>query len=243
MTDPFATHLASWLGAWPPPGPGVHVVAAERRTAPTWDGAVRPVMGAVRPAGDGTDAAALVVTAPALHAAVAALLDGRPTDDLGDRELGARVGEVVAGPGAVLGRGVLRWATADEDDLVGVDEVADLGVWLPWDDRRVPPWLHPFGHEVLVALDDEGRYAAGVGVKHHDEHGRELAVVTTEAHRGKGWARRLVATAARHELARAPVVTYLHARDNAASAHVAEAVGFTDRGWDVLGVFGGAAAG
>jgi predicted GNAT family acetyltransferase len=87
-----------------------------------------------------------------------------------------------------------------------------------------------------VAFDD-GRPVAGVGIKVHDRLGRELSVVTDEAARGRGLARRLVATAARRILADGCVPTYLHAPDNAASARVAEQVGFADHGWTVHGLW------
>lgn len=237
MTAALAAHLRAWFGAWPAGrGDGIEVVASERRDAPGWDGAVRPLIGAVRP--DGTGA---LVVAPRLLEQVAAVAAGRSPDAVLDGDLRATVGELVHGPGAVLGGGVMRWIARGEDELS--DEVDELGVWLDHDDDRVPPWLHPFGGDALVALDDDGRYMAGVGVKRHDETGHELAVVTAEDHRGQGLARRLVATAARTELARVPVVTYLHGRGNVGSARVADAVGFRDRGWRIIGVFGGEAPG
>lgn len=95
-------------------------------------------------------------------------------------------------------------------------------------------WLHPFGSDVLVALDDDA-YVAGVGLKRHDDHARELAVVTSEQARGRGLARRLVAQAARRVIDEGRVPTYLHGLDNEASARVAVASGFPDRGWQVLG--------
>lgn len=61
-------------------------------------------------------------------------------------------------------------------------------------------------------------------------------MVTAEAVRGRGLARRLVAQAARRVLDEGAVATYLHARGNVGSARVAEAAGFADRGWSVLGV-------
>ena len=49
MTDPFAErlqlHLRSWVGSWPPPGPGVTVIGDAARLEPTWDGEVRPLQG------------------------------------------------------------------------------------------------------------------------------------------------------------------------------------------------------
>ncbi|MDZ7705101.1 MAG: GNAT family N-acetyltransferase [Trueperaceae bacterium] len=165
--------------------------------------------------------------------AVADLLHGEDPEVLDDDEVRHRVGELAGGEGAVLGIGVLRWATEVTTD------VERLGQWLPHTDPRVPAWLEPFGGEALVALDEDGEYAGGVGVKRHGATGHELAVVTHEDHRGKGWGRRLVATAARDVLERVPLVTYLHGRDNTASAQVADAVGIPDRGWRTIGVFGG----
>ena len=224
----LTAHLREWIGAWPPPGRGLTVVAVRARDEPGWDGRVRPLLGAVDAGGDG-----IVAVAPAIHQAVTELLHGEAVDVLDDDRVCARVGEVVAGEGAVLGVGVLRWTTGITTDL------APLGTWLPHSDPRVPAWLEPFGGEALVALDEDGEYVGGVGVKRHGPAGHEVAVVTDEEHRGRGIARRLVATAVTHELARVPVVTYLHDPANEPSAAVAEAVGIPDRGWRVLGVFGG----
>jgi GNAT superfamily N-acetyltransferase len=226
------THLASWIGAWPPPSPGLHVVATEHRDRPGWDGAVRPLLGAVD-----ADGAGLVAVSPRFANAVTALLQGRPAAALDDPDLCSRVGHAVAGPGTQLGRGVLRWATQVNADI------EEVGVWRAWDDPIVPAWLAPFRGEALLALDEDGAYAGGVGIKRHDATGHELSVVTDAAHRGQGLARRLVATAARHHLSDVPLLTYLHDSANTGSARVADAVGFPDRGWGVLGVWGSEAAG
>lgn len=236
MSRALRDHLATWLGAWPAPGTGLTVVAAGARSRPTWDGAVRPLLGAVGP-----DGAGAVVVVPALLDDVAELVHGRPVEHLADERTRRAVGELVHGRGAVASLGVLRWVEREGDPVVAA--LPDLGTWLDHSDPRVPPWLEPFGGEALVALDDDGAHAAGVGVKRHADTGHELAVVTDEQHRGRGLARRLVATAARSELGRVPVVTYHHARDNVGSARVAEAVGFRDRGWRVIGIFGGEAPG
>jgi len=61
--------------------------------------------------------------------------------------------------------------------------------------------------------------------------------VATEEHlRGRGLARRLVAQAARRVAEEGAVATYLHAVTNTASARVADASGFPDTGWWVLGL-------
>ena len=149
----------------------------------------------------------------------------------GLRAAGAAVGEALGIPGGRLFEGVFRWSDAPAP-------LPDAGEWVPVEDPRVPPWLLPFGGEVLMAFDDGGRYVAGVGIKVHDPYGQELAVVTEEAAQGQGLARRLVAQAARRVLERGAVPTYLHADANVRSAKVADAAGFPDRGWRILGVSG-----
>jgi GNAT superfamily N-acetyltransferase len=223
-------HLTAWVGTWPPAPGRLTVVAHAARDLPGWDGAPHRVRGVSD--GDGT-----VLAVPPAHAeAIRARLGAAPpADALGDRDLAKDLGVLVGGPGHVVGTGVFRTTTAGA--VASADALPDAGVWLPADDPRIPEWLLPFGHEVLVTLDDAGAYGAGVGVKRHDPWGRELAVVTEQRLRGRGLARRLVAQAARRVLADGHVPTYLHAPDNAASAAVAEAVGFHDRGWRVLGLF------
>jgi GNAT superfamily N-acetyltransferase len=152
---------------------------------------------------------------------------------LGDVSVVAGLGDVAARLGGALGRsgrlteGMFRWCERPTD-------LPDAGVWIPIDDPRVPEWLRPFNGDVLVALEDD-RYLAGVGIKRHDAFGHELAVGTDEAARGRGLARRLVAQAARAVIAAGAVPTYLHDFDNVASGKVAEAAGFPDRGWRILG--------
>ena len=219
--DPDArlkAHLRSWLGEWPPPTRGLTVVGSERRTMPGWDGRVPPVTGVLTPGGG------VLSVPPDDVDAVQAL--GNDID-----AIGAGIAEALGRPGARFGRGVFRWSGAPTAG-------DDPGVWLPTDDPRLPEWLRPFNGDVLVALVD-GEVAAGVGRKIHDEFGHELAVVTEPAHQGRGWARQLVTQAARRILADGAVPTYLHQRSNTASAHTADASGFPDLGWEILGLFGG----
>ncbi len=225
LVDVPEQHLASWVGGWPPALP-VHVVADPREGEPGWDGAPRGVTGVVD--ADGR----CVVRVPAEVA-------GRLTEPLpGLAALLAALPGAVGRPGTA-GAGVLRWA----QDVPGPERVPDAGVWLPADlagsDVRVAEWLRPFGGDVLVALDDDGRYLAGVGLKRHTDDVRELAVVTDERARGRGLATRLVAQAARSVLAAGCAALYLHAPDNEASARTARATGFPDTGWQVIGFWSG----
>ncbi len=214
-------HLRSWVGEWPPPSSGVHVVGDPVRMAPTWDGTVRPLQGV------GNGLGTVIAVPPDAVDAVTEAIGG----DVGRAGLGDELGEILGVGPAAFGAGVFR-TTADVDP-----DVADLGVWFEHQTDDLPEWLAPFNGPRLVAFSDDGRPIAGVGIKIHDRYGHEVAVVTDEEARGRGMARRLVASAARRILADGAVPTYLHAPDNTASARVADAVGFADRGWTVWGLW------
>ncbi|TQM13891.1 GNAT family N-acetyltransferase [Pseudonocardia kunmingensis] len=215
IDERLAAHLRTWLGRWPGDGPGPTVVGWPARDEPGWDGGLHRVLGVTTP-----EHGVLSVPPPVADVVRAWLAAGR--DPAG----------IPAATG-IAGRwfdGVFRWCTAPAP-------LPDAGEWRPAGEPSVPEWLRPFGGEVLVAVDPaSGEHLAGVGVKRHDAHGRELAVVTAPAARGRGLARRLVAQAARRVLDEGAVPTYVHARRNTASAAVATAAGFPDVGWSLLGV-------
>lgn len=219
--DRLTLHLRSWVGEWPPPADGVHVVGHAARSEPTWDGVVRPLQGV----GDGTGT--VIAVPPAAVDAVAEAIG----DDLERPGLGDELGSILEVGPAAFGAGVFRTTVEVDADIV------DLGQWFEHQTGDLPEWLAPFNGPRLVTFDDDGRAIAGVGIKVHDEHGQELSVVTDDAARGLGLARRLVATAARRVIAEGAVPTYLHAPDNHASARVADAVGFPDHGWTVWGLW------
>lgn len=234
MTDtavvpgPLLAHWQAWTGATVEQlgrlGTGgnaaVQVVGSAGRTAPGWDGSVHAVTGVVDPAGGA------VVSVPPAHADWATEFAVRGLD-----ALRAALPDRLGLPGHFVYRAICRWAV----NVPGPDLLPDAGEWLPVDHPAVPDWLRPFGAEVLVVLED-GRYVAGLGLKRHDDRGREISVGTEEAARGRGLARRLVAQAARDLLADGIVPTYLHDPRNTASARVADAAGFPDRGWGALGI-------
>ncbi|WP_091063729.1 GNAT family N-acetyltransferase [Micromonospora humi] len=210
-------HLATWLGQWPA-GPGLHVVRSWRRARPAWDGRPRPAVAVS--VGDST----VLSVPPQRVEAVRALVRGRPIE-----EWLPALPTTVGAPELTTNRGVFRWCT-DPAPL------PDVGEWRPPEMPGAPPWLGLF-REVLVVRDADGTYLAGVGIKRHDAYGHELAVGTSPAARGRGLARRLVAQAARRVLAEGAIPTYVHNPGNHASARVAEAAGFPDRGWTSFGVF------
>jgi GNAT superfamily N-acetyltransferase len=208
-----ARHLMHRLGAWPPEG-GLSIVASELRDEPEWDGVVRPVVGLETPTG------VLISVPPAAFPEVERLARG------GLQELSAKIGAVF-NQEETLGFGVFRYL----DHIVDLEE---LGEWVETDDVRLPAWLRPFNGGVLIACDEENRYMAGVGLKRLDEFGSEIAVGTEPEFRGRGLARRLVATAARHLLGFGSTATYEHVIGNDASGAVASAAGFRDRGWRAI---------
>jgi len=211
----LALHLAEWIGSWPPPPGRLGVVGSRKRENPGWDGSVNPVVGVLTP-----DRGVLSVPP-----GPAADLSGVDTMSVARQMVPGALGR----PGRRLFEGVFRWC----HHLVDTDAP---GEWVPVADPRVPEWLQPFGGEVLVAWDGEGRYAAGVGRKLHDRYGQEISVGTEREHRGRGLARRLVAQAARRIFEEGAVATYLHADSNLASAAVADASGFPDEGWRIVGL-------
>lgn len=214
VLDRLHRHLRNWLGAWPPAAQ-VTVVGCECRATPGWDGTVRPFAGVSTPEGT-----VLSVPPDRVEAVVAA---GPGLEDVLDA-----VPEALGQPGGVVGRGVYRYAVAPAPH-------EPIGRWVPAEDPDVPAWLRPFGGRVLV-VEQNGDYVAGLGIKRHDALGLEVAVATEEAWRGRGLARALVARAAGTILRDGGVPIYLHGRGNAASARVAEAAGFPDRGWFILGL-------
>lgn len=214
VLDRLHRHLQGWLGAWPPDAL-VTVVGSERRTEAGWDGAVRPFAGVATPEGT-------VLSVPPDR--VDEVRSGGATLDAILEAVPAALGQ----PGAVVGRGAYRYCVVPA-------AVERVGEWVPAADPAVPSWLRPFGGQVLV-VREEGHYVAGLGIKRHDSLGMEVAVATEEAWRGRGLARALVSRAADAILRGGGVPIYLHARGNAASARVAEASGFADRGWFILGL-------
>ncbi|HEX3540255.1 MAG TPA: GNAT family N-acetyltransferase [Acidimicrobiales bacterium] len=214
MPSRLERHLRAWLGAWPPTGE-LDVVTAPGRVEPGWDGRVHQVVGVASPGG------IVLSVPPDLVADVEAAAEG------GLDNVSRRLAELLDRPASALGSGVFRWAES-------VTPLPDAGVWLPARDARLPEWLHPFGGDVLVALAGD-EYAAGVGIKRHDRFGQELAVGTEPRFAGQGLGRRLVAQAGRRVIEGGAVPTYLHDPRNGASAKVAAAAGFPDRGWKVLG--------
>lgn len=225
----LAAFLDAWLGQWPPQLP-LDVVGSDRRSQPGWDGRTVPLLGVWAP----QEGCVLSVPTDALDAV--ALLGGLEPQVLFDPAWVGAAAQAVGRPGARLRAGVLR-AVEDPADL---PDTPDLGTWVPRDHPALPAWTQPFtADEVLLCRTVEDDEAVGaVALKEHDPSGVELAVEVAPAHRSRGLARRLVATAARRVLARGAVALYVHDPGNVASARAADATGFVDRGWRVVDLEG-----
>jgi len=214
------SHLRSALGMWPPRADKTVSVATSRQRAfPGWDGVVVPAVGLETPSGT------VVSVPPHLLHDVAQTLAATPVDPLDG------IGEIVRERLAreSLQRVVYRWLSPTEV----VADLDDIGDWHPRRRTDDPLWLEPFDGGVLIATVD-GRHAGALGLKAHDEHVAEIAVVVPSERRESGIARRLVAQATRAILASGRTALYLHLPDNTASARVAEAVGYSDEGWRLL---------
>jgi GNAT superfamily N-acetyltransferase len=187
----------------------VQVTTSIERERPAWDGAIVAAQRLDTPAGSVLSVPARLLPDAPQHASIAEadrwLRAARPTERWQTVEY--------------------RWCSIDDP----VADLDDAGTWTAPDDP-VEEWLRPFNGGVLVATI-HGVHAAAVGIKRHDHHAHEIAVVTSAAHRGHGLARRLVAQATRAIHAQGAIALYLHAPDNDASRHVADHVGFHDIGW------------
>lgn len=223
-TPSLERFLDAWLGQWPPQLP-LDVVVSDRRVQPGWNGEVVPLLGVWAPQ-DGC-----VVSVPPDAIDALELLGGLGPEVLTQPGWIGAAAQAVGRPGAQLRAGVLR-AVTDPAELADLD---DLGTWVARGDPQLPAWLRPFdAPHVLLDRTADGEVRGGVGIKAHDPTGAELAVVTEPDHRGQGVGRRLVATAARRVLAEGRVALYLHDPGNDASARLADAVGFHDRGWRIV---------
>lgn len=212
--------LQSRLGLWPPTQP-LHVIGSPVRDEPGWDGSLRPMVGIESPNGT------VLSYSPTVFATASDIDLVALDDELGTADGYMTIPELFGRPDMHFGRAVFRF----------IDQPADLpeiGEWVSREDPRLPAWLRPFNGDVLIAWDDTGNYAAGVGLKKHNDFGHEISVGTEPSHRGKGLARMLVAQAARRILRDGAIPLYMHSDRNAASSRVAEQSGFPDRGWHIV---------
>ena len=219
VRDRLNAHFLRWLGAIPEHD-RPQLIITPLRDEPGWDGKIRPIQGVTGPEG----------TVLAVSPEHANLFEGVDVKDVfadagardGHQRLATRLGTTIA-----FGMPIFRWS---EHAAV----LPDAGEWIDAGDPRMPDWLRPFNGGVLIAFDKHGEYSAGVGIKRHNELAGEISVATDPAHRGRGYATRLVAQAARRIIEEGGVPIYQHGGGNEASARAAVSAGFPDRGWHML---------
>lgn len=212
--------LTSRLGTWPPTK-SLELRHCDLRDQPRWNGGVQSFLGIESPVGT-----VLTFSGKVFPCGIA--LDPREVEDeLGGSDAHITIPALFQHPEMHFGRAVFRY-------LGEFVDLPEIGEWVETSDPRLPAWLRPFNGGVLAHWAEDGSYAAGVGLKKHNDIGYEISVGTDPAHRGQGLAQKLVAQAARYiwELGAIPI--YLHGATNAASARVAEKSGFPDRGWHII---------
>jgi hypothetical protein len=161
--------------------------------------------------------------------------------DLGERlraELGSDMHQAyLDGPGfRRLWRAVQRCAP-NAFTLAGDFRVADAATFAPSNTiQRAehisdddPAALHlrtRFDGAIFGVRGSHGRLVSWAALKLKSDRIWEVAVATEADYRGRAYARDVVSAAARFTLDRGRLPTYIHDRDNGASAFVARATGF-----------------
>lgn len=220
--DQLTRYLRALLGVWPP-RQAFDIMVWPGRDNPGWDSSSWLGLGVASPGGT------VLSLSPQVASDVNALDEHRLAATMSAAAPIEAMSLTVGALNLTVSQAIFRWSDRPTT-------LPEVGEWVPRHDPRVPSWLQVFNGDVLVAWDENGRFAAGVGRKQHNQHGHELAVATEVAYRGRGLGRMLVAQAARRVLADGVVPLYLHEPANAGSARVAEAAGFPDCGWRVFGL-------
>lgn len=222
VSERLAMYLRASLGTWPP-RQELDVIVWPERDRPGWDGYSWPGLGIESPDG------AVLSFSPQVVADSEAIDNHVFSTALNAPDPAMAMSTALGQPHLTFSRSTFRWSERPAT-------LPEVGEWVSRDDPRIPAWLQAFNGDVLVAWDYEGRATGGVGRKIHNQYGHELAVAIESAQRGRGLARTLVAQAARRTLSEGAIPLYFHTPENIASARVADAAGFPNRGWHVIGL-------
>lgn len=102
----------------------------------------------------------------------------------------------------------------------------DRAELIPEDDAAALHLRTRFDGAIFGVRGPHGRLVSWAALKLKSTSVWELAVATEADYRGRGYARDVVAAAARYTLEQGRLPIYIHDRDNSTSAFVARAVGF-----------------
>jgi GNAT superfamily N-acetyltransferase len=123
---------------------------------------------------------------------------------------------------------------ADAESFSGGPKLAEL---IPREDAAALHLRNRFDGEVFGVRGPRNRVISWAALKLKSDTVWEIAVATEADYRGRGYARDVVAAAARFALDQGKIPIYVHDRDNSTSAFVARAVGFPIYAEIVLGEY------
>ncbi len=198
---------------------GVHLVSDARRGLPTWHGFTMPIVGLSFAPG------AVIACRPDLvepmRGELGSDLHLSSLDGPGLRRLWRAVARSASNAFTLAGD--LRAASAATFVATPTIDRAEL---LDDDDTAALHLRTRFDGAIFGVRGPHGRLASWCAIKVKSEQVWELAVATEHDYRGRGYARDVVAAAARYALEQGRLPIYVHDRDNSTSAFVARATGF-----------------
>ncbi|HEX8967926.1 MAG TPA: GNAT family N-acetyltransferase [Chloroflexota bacterium] len=198
---------------------GVHLLPVGRRGLPVWHGFTMPIVGLSFAPG------AVIACRPDLVEPLAAEMGSdvrlQRLDGAAFRRLWRAVQRCA--PNAFTLAGDLR--AVDATSLVPPATI-DRAVHVAEDDPAALHLRTRFDGGIFGVRGPHGRLVSWAALKLKSERVWELAVATEADYRGRGYARDVVAAAARFTLDQGRIPIYIHDGDNTTSAFVARAVGF-----------------
>lgn len=218
VLDHYAEHVLACPPALARSG-GVHLLSESRRGLPAWHGYTMPIVGLSFARG------AVVACRPDLLNCLRGELGSDVRLSSLDGPAFRRLWRAIArcAPNAFTLAGDLRAASTSTFASPPTMDRAEL---LEEDDTAALHLRTRFDGAIFGVRGPHGRLVSWCAIKLKSDQVWELAVATESDYRGRGYARDVVAAAARHALDHKRLPIYVHDRDNATSAFVARAVGF-----------------
>ena len=200
-------------------GGGVHLLSEARRGLPVWHGFTMPIIGLSFAPG------AVVACRPDLMNQLRSELGSDVHKSSLDGPALRRLWRAVArsAPNAFTLAGDFRAASAT---TFVASQSIDRAELLDDADAAALHLRTRFDGAIFGVRGPHGRLVSWCAIKAKSEQVWELAVATENDYRGRGYARDVVAAAARYTLDQGRLPIYIHDRDNSTSAFVARATGF-----------------